>query len=465
MTDILFVGLINSVWQSIAIYIVGLVAVSSLRRARANFAYLVWVAATVAASTAPWISLYVSRHSIATVHTWAWRSEPIRDFGLWLSGNSSGIRINAEHPDWWHGFVIVACVLYGAWLVTRIARLINGWLKVRHVILVAAICDEARMHRLLAACRSRKCPTKILVRTSADALVPFAVGFRNPTVVLPKFLASESDDVLGVVLAHEVAHIDRNDWLTNLFLLVISAPLSFHPCISLMLRKVQACREAACDELASGCMASPSIYARALLDLASMFVQHQNSLAAAYKGTALGVFDGSTLSDRVRRLMDRTPQLSSKISKWVLAACLALLFAGTVATTRFALASPPKAMDNSPVAGVWTGQLTDRNTGIIDQNTGASKIGHSPIYLELQTDDSAIKGVTGPDANNAFPIQSAELSGDKLHFTAVTPAQEGVTVLWSFDLTISGNQMSGTGHAVRNDQHAWDVEVNLTRKQ
>ena len=458
MTDVLFVGLINSIWQLTAIYLVGLLAVSSLRKARANFSYLAWVSATAAASVAPWISLYVLRHSATTAHTWAWRSEPIRDFGLWLSGNSSGVRINPAHPDWWHLFVIAACVLYAAWLVIRIGRLISGWLKIRRVIAASSVCDDARMRRLLLACRPQRYPTKVVIRMSGEAVLPFAVGFRNPTIVLPHFLASESDEVLGVVLAHELAHIERNDWLVNLFLLVISLPFNFHPCIALMLRRVQASREAACDELASGCVASPSIYARALLDLASMFVQHKNSLAAVYKETALGVFDGSTLSDRVRRLMDRTPQLSTRASKWALAACLALLLAGTLATTRFALASPPKTMDNSAIAGIWTGQL-------IDHNAENGKIGHSPIYLQLQRDDSAIKGVTGPDAGNAFPIQSAELNGDKLHYTAVTPAQNGVTVSWSFDLTISGDQMSGTGHAVRNDQHTWDVEVNLARKQ
>jgi beta-lactamase regulating signal transducer with metallopeptidase domain len=428
MTDVLFVGLTNSIWQLTAIYLVGLLAVSSLRRASANFSYLAWVAATVAASTAPWISLYVLRNDAATVHTWAWRSEPFRDFGLWLTGNSSGVRVDLARPDRWHLFAIAACVFYAAWSVARTGRLINGWLKVRRVIASSSVCDDARTCRLLSTWRPRTCPTRIGIRLSDEALVPFAVGFRNATVVLPQFLASESDDVLSVVLAHELAHIDRNDWLLNLVLLVISLPLSFHPCIAFMLRRVQASREAACDELASGCVASPSIYARALLDLASMFVQHKNSLAAAYKEAVLGVFDGSTLSDRVRRLMDRTPQLSNKTSRWVLAVCLTLLLMGTVATTRFALASPPKTMDNSAVAGVWTGQLTDRNAG-------NGKIGHSPIYLQLQRDDSAIKGVTGPDANNAFPIQSAEWNGDKLHFTAVTPAQNGVTVSWNFDLT------------------------------
>jgi hypothetical protein len=127
--------------------------------------------------------------------------------------------------------------------------------------------------------------------------------------------------------------------------------------------------------------------------------------------------------------------------------------------TSFAL--PPSAATTKAgsVAGVWTGQFTDRNA----DGRGTGKVGHTPIYLKLEQSGARLTGVIGPDPSAAFPIQSAELKGSRLHLTTISK-QGDVSVNWSLDLTINGNEMSGTGHALRNDNHGWNVEVNLSRK-
>jgi hypothetical protein len=89
----------------------------------------------------------------------------------------------------------------------------------------------------------------------------------------------------------------------------------------------------------------------------------------------------------------------------------------------------------------------------------------TPVCLELMQGASEISGSWGcKNVGPAFPIQAAKLSDNRLHFTAMPPKDGDVSVAWTFDLSVSANQMSGVGHAVRNDGHKWDVEVELKRE-
>jgi hypothetical protein len=297
------------------------------------------------------------------------------------------------------------------------------------------------------------------LRISHDVATPFAIGFLKPIIVIPQFLIDDPDkDLLSLALGHELAHVRRQDWILNLALLLLSIPFSFHPCIALMRRKVEASREAACDELAAGCVASPSVYARALLDLAGRLAQPQPSLAAAYKGAALGVLDGSTLGDRVRRLMDRSPRLSTKQTRMLFCTALCMLLIACVAVTNFALASPSSSSSGS-VAGVWTGKLTDRNPRV----EGVTVV-HNQAYLQLEQKGAQITGVIGADAEHNAPIEDAVLQGNRLHFLTTMKHGDEATH-WTVDLVVDGDQMSGAGHALRSDQHSWDVEINLTKQK
>jgi beta-lactamase regulating signal transducer with metallopeptidase domain len=384
--------------------------------------------------------------------------DSIADFSLWFGGGSQAAQGNTttQHPN---SVMFSIAVVYGLFLVIQLVRLLWGLLQVRSLLNRATECSDVRVHRLSERFLHKANSTNVRVLTSLAARVPFAVGFLRPAIILPVSLVQQAkDDELAVVLAHEFAHIQRRDWIWNLVLLLASLPVSFHPCIALMRRKVEAAREAACDEFAAGCMASASTYARALLDLAGKLAQPQPSLAAAYKGAALGVLDGSTLGDRIRRLMDRSPRLGTKQTHILFGAAICTLLIACLAVTNFALASPSGSTSGS-ITGVWTGKLTDRNPRV----EGAT-VGHSQAYLKLEQRGSQITGVIGADAEHNAPIEKAALQGDHLRFQTTMQHGDEITH-WTADMVVNGDQMSGTGRALRSDQHSWEVEINLTRQK
>ena len=455
MTHTFLFFVLNAVWQPAVLLLVGFGLARVFRKAPANFEYLTWCGVLAGAALTPWLSLMSFGFGRAPLHRWNLQSDSISDLSLWFGGDSHAAagRGAAQEP---RSVLFSIAIVYGLFVLMQAARLLWGLVQVHRMVRQASECSDSRVLRLSAPFVDKAPATRIL--TSSTARVPFAVGVLRPAVILPASLVEHTqDDEVAAVLAHEIAHIQRRDWIWNLALLFVSMPVSFHPCIALMRRKVEAAREAACDEFAAGCMASASTYARALLDLAGKLAQPQPSLAAAYKGAALGVLDGSTLGDRIRRLMDRSPRLDTKQTRILLGASVCTLLIACLAVTNFALASPSGATTGS-IAGVWTGQLIDKHPAV-----GSAKIGHTQAYLQIQQNGSQISGVIGADAEHNAPIENPVLQGNKLHFI-VTMKHGADTTHWTVDLVVNGDQMSGTGHADREDQHSWNVDIRLTRQ-
>ena len=70
-----------------------------------------------------------------------------------------------------------------------------------------------------------------------------------------------------MVLAHELAHIRRHDFLVNLLQTVVETLLFYHPAVWWMSRRVRVEREHCCDDLAVAVCGEPARYARALARL------------------------------------------------------------------------------------------------------------------------------------------------------------------------------------------------------
>jgi len=96
------------------------------------------------------------------------------------------------------------------------------------------------------------------------------------------------------LLAHELAHLRRHDYLVNLCQCVVEAVMFYHPAAWWISRRIRQERECACDELAAAVVGDRRIVAEALVTLA------EREMAGF--SIALGAGGGS-LSERVQRLL------------------------------------------------------------------------------------------------------------------------------------------------------------------
>ena len=149
--------------------------------------------------------------------------------------------------------------------------------------------------------RRSKSPLQRITILVADKLTsPVAFGFLRPTIVIPASLVTQSPPLLlEAILAHELAHIRRHDYLVNLGQLVIETLLFFNPAVWWISHQIRSEREACCDAEAVRLMGSETDYAEALADYAENAPQTVLASALPFGQER----SGGKLLDRIRRLL------------------------------------------------------------------------------------------------------------------------------------------------------------------
>jgi len=132
---------------------------------------------------------------------------------------------------------------------------------------------------------------------------PLAMGVFRSAILLPvSALTHLSPDQLEVVLAHELAHIRRGDYLWNMIQTIVETLFFFHPAVWWLGGQLRQQRELCCDDVALSCCTDPVVYATALLRLEEQRGPGMQ-LAMALDGHAAG----SSLKARIIRILDGAP--------------------------------------------------------------------------------------------------------------------------------------------------------------
>ena len=142
------------------------------------------------------------------------------------------------------------------------------------------------------------------VRLIISSLVetPVVSGWLRPMILIPVgALTGLPTEHLEALLAHELAHIWRRDYLVNVLQSVAEAVLFYHPAIWWISAQIRHERELCCDDLAVAASGDVLTYARALAELESCRPAHLKAAMAA---------NGGGLLHRIARLLGQ-PQPAS----------------------------------------------------------------------------------------------------------------------------------------------------------
>jgi len=216
-----------------------------------------------------------------------------------------------------------------AWLIgvaMLSLRLLTGWLWVQRLRThgVAEASEACRtMTRRLA--RRLHISRAVTLLESSLVDVPTVIGFLKPVVLLPaSALGGLAPHQLEAILAHELAHIRRHDYLVNLLQTLVETVLFYHPAVWWLSRRIRIERENCCDDLAVSLCGDPVAYAHALADLEALrsgpAPDHHIAMAAT----------GGSLLQRVRRLLGAPSSHTGRGPAW-LAGSVALLMIGGIA--------------------------------------------------------------------------------------------------------------------------------------
>ena len=138
---------------------------------------------------------------------------------------------------------------------------------------------------------------RLLQSTHPALLVTW--GIRSPKILLPAAANAWPDERIRVVLAHELAHVRRNDWLSQLSAELLRALYWFNPLVWLASRRLREESERACDDAVLETGVDAPAYATHLLEVAKGFSAYRRAWSPAP-----AIASPSHLERRVRAMLN-----------------------------------------------------------------------------------------------------------------------------------------------------------------
>jgi beta-lactamase regulating signal transducer with metallopeptidase domain len=247
---------------------------------------------------------------------------------------------------------------------------------------------QGKLADLMARMRYSR-PVRLLVSPLAQA--PAVAGWLRPAILMPVgALAGLPVEQIEALLAHELAHIRRHDYLINLLQSVAETLLFYHPSVWWISNEIRAERELCCDDAAVAVCGDALLYARALATVEAERPARLRTVMAA---------NGGSLANRIRRLLEPTQSMSHMEAGPGAAVALSIvLLAGVGAAAADRSSTPatvPPMLHAASASRTITLQTTPRTT--------MAPVTRRASALKLRTENAVSQ-----------PPQPAEVAAPKL---------------------------------------------------
>jgi beta-lactamase regulating signal transducer with metallopeptidase domain len=253
-----------------------------------------------------------------------------------------------------------------AWLAGVLALCtwnVGGWVALQRLRrLGTSPVPEAVARRTAALVRRMSVAPPVRVLQSALVDAPAVLGWLRPVVLVPAAaLAGLSPHELDAILAHELAHVRRRDYLANLLQTLAETLLFYHPAVWWVSAQVRREREHCCDDAAAEACGDRVLYAGALGALEGLRAPARLALAA----------NAGSLLGRIRRVLGLPAGEQGAGTRGAVgAASLALL----VLAALLSLGTPPVATagDAGAKGGAPAAAATTRPSGAATRPAAAA---------------------------------------------------------------------------------------------
>lgn len=196
-------------------------------------------------------------------------------------------------------------LLVGAWMLGVGGFALysaGGWLAMARLRRTSSRLVPAEWKELLSELRRRmNCRAAVELGLSAQVSSPCAMGWLRPLILMPlSFVSGIPVEHLRALLAHELSHIRRHDYLVNLAQRGVEVLFFFHPAVWWLSGRVSQERENCCDDAGVAVCGNRVAYARALVELAALE-------AAKGPWAPLVAANGGEIRGRVQRVLRLQP--------------------------------------------------------------------------------------------------------------------------------------------------------------
>lgn len=272
LTHALGYALLHFVWQGMVIGLSTAALLRLMHRRTANARYVVACLSLAAMAAAPVLTM------IAVSASGPFGS-PVQPFStdggmtFALAGDAVDPGASVLSLRYWFSAVErwlpTLLVLWSVGVLLLMSRLVHGWLTVERIRRGASEVTSGVLQDAIARVSSAIGLSRVVrVLRSSAVEVPAVMGWIRPTLLVPaSALSGLSVAELEAVIAHELAHVRRHDYLINSVQNVVETLLFYHPAVWWVSAEIRREREYCCDDVAVSVAASAPVYARALAAL------------------------------------------------------------------------------------------------------------------------------------------------------------------------------------------------------
>ncbi len=246
-------------------------------------------------------------------------------------------------------------------------------------------------------------PWNLRFSLSPELTLPMTWGINNPTVVLPMAAENWPAKQFEAVVLHELAHIRRFDFFSQMAAEAVCAAYWFHPMVWLGARAMRSDAELAADEAVLRSGLKPSEYAFELLKLANQIGRKTPAFAPI--GTP--AMNNSKIETRLESILRYTPNQMGMSTLQLLAACgIALIVVPAIAAVH--------ARGGTPSAQVSPVTDNDSASSRLKQAAVATILycGDADDFIPNGATTSLIVTALGPYSKNKKVFFSPTRGGD-----------------------------------------------------
>jgi len=219
-----------------------------------------------------------------------------------------------------------------------------------------------------------------LLRTGAPDLIA-TWGLFRPCVLLPHDAGRWDQTRMDIVLAHELAHVRRRDWLLQIASECLRAVFWFNPLFGVACRRLRRESEHACDDAVLGTGVAAEQYAAELVDIA-----RASRSSAPVPAAALPIARPSSLERRIAAMLNTTRDRGRPTGLAIVTITVGLL------GIAFAVSAAGSSTQTAPLP--LAGQVYDPTGGVMPQ-----------VALTLEGQDSVTEHAT-TDSSGRFEFPS-----------------------------------------------------------
>ncbi|WP_066629525.1 M56 family metallopeptidase [Labilibacter marinus] len=326
ITEALGWTIIHAIWQGFVVLIGLLMLLAILNKYSAQVRYFISFTALVI--LLGWsVSTFVSAYNYA-IDKQALRTELLNNPNYFKAAKQdiSGQETTAISSSYNIRFIKVRAwfqrsfpLFLSIWLIgigLFTVRLLGGLAYNRRLRTLQLLpFEEKWMTKLKEYAHTLNIKKNVNAYQSPHTSTPLTLGFVKPIILFPvKAFTGLSDKEIEAIIAHELAHIVRNDYLFNIIQSVIEILFFYHPAVWSISNHIRTEREHACDDIAINVTGDQINYAKALTH-AHIFSYQQENLSMAFSKKK------GSLLERIKRIQ-KERAMKTNTSEGLIAACI-----------------------------------------------------------------------------------------------------------------------------------------------